>query len=113
LKVDLKLAAQRLKNAQNKKANMQAVARKEIARLLANGKEDSARVKVENIIREDNMMEALELTELYCNLLTARFGGVLSLKYCDDSVYDCVSRCCGLPPGLLAMCARCPAFGTN
>ena len=32
------------------------------------------RVKVEHIIREDYLVEAMEMLELYCDLLLARFG---------------------------------------
>lgn len=31
-------------------------------------------VKVEHIIREDYLVEAMEMLELYCDLLLARFG---------------------------------------
>ncbi|EGO31124.1 hypothetical protein SERLADRAFT_405023 [Serpula lacrymans var. lacrymans S7.9] len=40
----------------------------------AKGKIESARVKVEAIIHEDIHVELLELLELYCELLLARFG---------------------------------------
>ncbi|KZV67655.1 hypothetical protein PENSPDRAFT_653949 [Peniophora sp. CONT] len=42
--------------------------------LLERGKVETARIKVENIINEDVHLELLELLELYCELLIARFG---------------------------------------
>ncbi len=36
--------------------------------------------KVEHIIREDYMVEAMELIEMYCDLLLARFGLIESMK---------------------------------
>jgi len=42
--------------------------------LIEAGKLEKARVKVEHIINEDIHVELLELLELYCELLLARFG---------------------------------------
>ena len=50
------------------------MARREIAALLEAGKEESARIKVEGVIREDYTVEAYEILELFCDLLLARFG---------------------------------------
>ena len=36
--------------------------------------------QVEHIIREDYMVEAMELLEMYCDLLLARFGLIESMK---------------------------------
>eukprot|EP00123_Amoebidium_parasiticum_P006067 comp17126_c0_seq1/m.15906 comp17126_c0_seq1/g.15906 ORF comp17126_c0_seq1/g.15906 comp17126_c0_seq1/m.15906 type:complete len:287 (-) comp17126_c0_seq1:47-907(-) len=88
LKVDLKLAAQRCKNIHTKRSNLQAVARKEVAKLLASGKDDSARVKCEQIIREDNTLEVLEIMEMLCNTLLARFGIIDTMKYIEDSIIE-------------------------
>jgi vacuolar protein sorting-associated protein IST1 len=74
LKVQLKLAINRLKLLRSKKTSLNQAARKEISNLLASGKEESARIRVEHVIREDYNMEALEILELYCELLLARFG---------------------------------------
>ena len=38
------------------------------------------RFKVEHIIREDYMVEAMEVVELYCDLLIARFGMLQTMK---------------------------------
>ena len=35
---------------------------------------------MEHIIREDYMVEAMELLEMYCDLLLARFGLIESIK---------------------------------
>eukprot|EP00124_Ichthyophonus_hoferi_P004907 Ihof_evm2s608 gene=Ihof_evmTU2s608 len=88
VKIDLKLAAQRCKMTAAKRGNLQAVARKEIARLLAEGKEESARVKVETVIREDSMLEVLEILEMLCNTLLARFGVIETMKYIHDSIME-------------------------
>ncbi|PBK76605.1 DUF292-domain-containing protein [Armillaria solidipes] len=48
--------------------------RRDIATLIERGRIETARVKVETIINEDIHIELLELLELYCELLIARFG---------------------------------------
>lgn len=88
LKVQLKLAQTRLKMLQHKKANQSAGERREIAKLLNAKKEESARIRVEHIIHDDYMMEAMELLELFCDLLLARFGMIEQLKLCDDSIKE-------------------------
>ncbi|CAG8644142.1 15702_t:CDS:2, partial [Acaulospora colombiana] len=83
LKVQLKLAINRLKLTQQKKNSMNKRARKEIAALLENNKEESARIRVEGIIREDYYIEAMEMLELYCELLMARFGVLEQMNTAD------------------------------
>jgi len=41
---------------------------------------DRLRYQVEHIIREDLNMEAMEILELYCELLLARFGLLETMK---------------------------------
>lgn len=41
---------------------------------------------MEHIIREDFTIEALEIIELYCELLLARFGLLEQLKYVGHSL---------------------------
>lgn len=73
-KVQLRLSVQRLKTLQQKKEAQAKAARREIATLLERGKEETSRIKVEALINEDIYTELLELLELYCELLLARFG---------------------------------------
>ena len=53
------------------------------------GKEESARIRVENIIRSDITTELLEVLELYCELLLARTG-LLEAKECDPGLEEAV-----------------------
>lgn len=48
--------------------------RRTISELLTEGKYESAKIRVEQIIRDDFMMEAMEIVELYCELLLGRFA---------------------------------------
>ncbi|KIJ66411.1 hypothetical protein HYDPIDRAFT_26762 [Hydnomerulius pinastri MD-312] len=73
-KVQLRLSVQRLRTLQQKKEAQAKVFRRDIALLLEKGKIESARVKVEAVINEDINLELMELLELYCELLIARFG---------------------------------------
>ena len=84
---------QRLRTLQEKKEAQAKAARRDIATLLERGKVETARIKVESsnsyfvlrfvpdsygpflvVINEDIHLELLELLELYCELLIARFG---------------------------------------
>lgn len=60
-----------------------------MAELLALGKEESARIRVENIVREDIYIELLEMLELYCELLLARIA-LLEKKECDPGLEEAV-----------------------
>ncbi|KAF9469693.1 regulator of Vps4 activity in the MVB pathway-domain-containing protein [Collybia nuda] len=98
-KVQLRLSVQRLRTLQQKKEAQAKSTRRDIATLLERGKIETARVKVEtsayvaplpsrdvgmecklliiplsSVINEDIHVELLELLELYCELLLARFG---------------------------------------
>jgi len=59
---------------QQKKEAQAKSSRRDIATLIERGKLETARIKVENIINEDVHIELLELLELYCELILARFG---------------------------------------
>ncbi|KAI7888218.1 regulator of Vps4 activity in the MVB pathway-domain-containing protein [Mucor mucedo] len=91
LKVQLKLAINRLKMLQAKKTSLNQQNRREIGTLLEKGKEESARIRVEHIIRDDLFIEAMESLELYCDLLLARFGLLETYKTCEDSVAEAVN----------------------
>jgi len=90
-KVQLKLAVQRLRTIQEKKESLAKAARRDIATLIERGKLETARIKVESIIHDDIHVELLEILELYCELLTARFGLLdTPAKEPDPGVYEAV-----------------------
>ncbi|KAF8527594.1 DUF292-domain-containing protein [Hysterangium stoloniferum] len=91
-KVQLRLAVQRLRMLQEKKSAQAKSARRDIATLIERGKLETARIKVENIINEDIYVELLELIELYCELLIARFGLLeISAREPDPGIYEGVT----------------------
>lgn len=60
-----------------------------MAQLLEVGKIDSAKIRVENIIRSDITNELHEILELYCELLLAR-SGLLEAPTCDPGLEEAV-----------------------
>eukprot|EP00794_Sanderia_malayensis_P017445 gene17445-19190_t len=100
LRVNLKLAINRLKMLEKKKTEIAMKARKEIADFIQLNKSDRARIRVEHIIREDYMVEAMELIEMYCDLLLARFGLIESMKTCDSGLTEAVSTLIWAAPRL-------------
>ncbi|OCL07256.1 hypothetical protein AOQ84DRAFT_377857 [Glonium stellatum] len=72
LKVQLKLSISRLRMVQQKDSALAKQQRRAMAQLLEAGKVESARIRVENIIRSDITTELHEMLELYCELLLAR-----------------------------------------
>ncbi|XP_006860258.1 PREDICTED: IST1 homolog isoform X2 [Chrysochloris asiatica] len=100
LRVNLRLVINRLKLLEKKKTELAQKARKEIADYLAAGKDERARIRVEHIIREDYLVEAMEILELYCDLLLARFGLIQSMKELDPGLAESVSTLIWAAPRL-------------
>jgi vacuolar protein sorting-associated protein IST1 len=75
----------------NKQTNLVKIHKREIAGLLDRGKDESARIKVEHVIREDFYMEAVEILELFCELLLARVPQISSSKDLPVELAESVS----------------------
>ncbi|CEI69124.1 hypothetical protein FVEN_g4113 [Fusarium venenatum] len=89
LKVQLKLTIARLRMVQQRDEQLGKTARRAMAQLLEAGKEDSARIRVENIIRSDITSELHEILELYCELLLAR-SGLLEAHTVDPGLEEAI-----------------------
>ncbi|KAK3318672.1 regulator of Vps4 activity in the MVB pathway-domain-containing protein [Apodospora peruviana] len=89
VKVQLKLAIARLRMVQKRDEALSKQQRRAMAQLLEAGKIDSARIRVENIIRSDITTELHEILELYCELLLAR-AGLLEALTCDPGLEEAV-----------------------
>ncbi|XP_059523532.1 IST1 homolog isoform X4 [Myotis daubentonii] len=100
LRVNLQLVVNRLKLLERKKTEQAQKARKEVADHLAAGKDERARIRVEHIIREDYLVEAMEILELYCNLLLARFSLIQATKELDSGLAESVSTLIWAAPRL-------------
>jgi len=104
LKTNLRLSQQRLKLLEKKKTELAQKARKEIADFIAAGKPERARIRVEQIIREDYLVEAMEIVEMYCDLLLARFGLITQLKELDEGIAEAVASLVWVAPRLQTDC---------
>lgn len=88
LKSTLRLLIPRLRNAQKKDTALSITARREMADLLSQNREASARIRVENIIHTDITVELMEILELYAELLMAR-ASLLDVR--DKNIKEGVS----------------------
>lgn len=102
LKTNLRLAVNRLKLLEKKKTELAQKARKEIADYIVAGKPERAKIRVEHIIREDYLVEAMEIVEMYCDLILARFGLVTQMKEIDEGIEEAVSSIVWVAPRLQA-----------
>lgn len=102
LKTNLRLSINRLKLLEKKKTELTQKSRKEIADYLETGKLERAKIRVEHIIREDYLVEAMEVVEMYCDLLLARFGLVTQMKELDEGIAEAVSSLIWVAPRLQA-----------
>lgn len=100
LRVNLRLCINRLKLLEKKKTEEAMKARREIADYIKNKRTERARIRVEHIIREDYLVEAMEVVELYCDLLLARFGMLEQMMYCEESLAESVATLIWVAPRL-------------
>ena len=85
---------------EKKKTEMALKSRKEIADYIGGNKVDRAKIRVEHIIREDYMVEAMEMLEMFCDLLLARFGLIQQMKALDDGLAEAISSLIWVAPRL-------------
>eukprot|EP00798_Chlamydomonas_sp_ICE-L_P030280 gene30280-35268_t len=71
-KVQVQLCLERIKLQRNKKSIAIKAHRKDVAGLLAGGKQESARIRVETVIRESLMIQAFEKLEIYLQMIAVR-----------------------------------------
>ncbi|CAK9858237.1 unnamed protein product [Sphagnum jensenii] len=100
----LRLAMARIKLLRNKRDIQIKQLRKEIAQLLTSGQDPSACIRVENVYREENILAAYDILELFCELITVRLPIIESQKLCPLDLKEAISslmfaapRCADLP----------------
>lgn len=103
LKTNLNLIMHRLKLVEKKKMELNQKARRTIGEFLNSGKVDRAKIRVEQIIREDYLIEAMDLVESYCDLLISRFGQLQSSDVVEE----------GLAPAISSLIWVTPRFGND
>ncbi|KAL0541268.1 hypothetical protein IC582_021310 [Cucumis melo] len=103
-KTCLSLAISRIKLLQNKRDLQLKLMRKEIAQFLQTGQEQIARIRVEHVIREQNIWDAYEILELFCEFVLARVPIIESQRECPVELREAIAsiifaapRCSDLP----------------
>lgn len=81
------MAISRMSLLKNKKVNSIKLQKRQVAELLQQQKDESARIKVENLIREDYTIEALDILELFCDLLQTRLQLIVESKYVSRHLF--------------------------
>ncbi|KAK1437585.1 hypothetical protein QVD17_03379 [Tagetes erecta] len=90
-KTSLKLATSRIKLMRNKKGVQINQMKTELAHLLQSGQDRTARIRVEHVIREEKMVAAYDLIEIYCELIVARLPIIESQKTCPIDLKEAVT----------------------
>ncbi|KAI7727198.1 hypothetical protein M8C21_005615 [Ambrosia artemisiifolia] len=103
-KTCLTLAISRIKLLQNKRDTQLKLMRKEIAQFLQSGQEPIARIRVEHVIREQNIWAAYEILEMFCEFVLVRVPIIESQRECPLELKEAVAsiifaapRCSDLP----------------
>ncbi|KAK2458766.1 hypothetical protein P8452_05311 [Trifolium repens] len=103
-KTCLNLAISRMKLLQNKRDVQLKQMRKEISQFLQAGQEPIARIRVEHIIREQNIWAAYEILELFCEFVLARVPIIENQKECPPELREAIAsiifaapRCSDIP----------------
>ncbi|KAL6756823.1 regulator of Vps4 activity in the MVB pathway-domain-containing protein [Haematococcus lacustris] len=86
-----KLGLARIKLQRNKRNLAIKQLRKEVAELLRTGKLDSARIRVEGVIRENLMMQACDTLELYLELVTVRSQQIAQTREVPSDLTEAIS----------------------
>ncbi|KAL5963289.1 hypothetical protein TSMEX_008978 [Taenia solium] len=113
LKTNLRICSVRLKNLYKKKNELNVRARRELAEYLKAKKIDRARIRVEQIVREDYLLEVLEIIELYCELLITRLGLITSTAECDPGLKEAIATIIWVAPRLSYDCQELEALKTQ
>ncbi|XP_024967112.1 uncharacterized protein LOC112506979 isoform X4 [Cynara cardunculus var. scolymus] len=90
-KTSLKLAISRIKLMKNKKGVQINQMKRDLSQLLDTGQDRTARIRVEHVIREEKMVAAYELIEIYCELIVSRMPIIESQKICPMDLKEAVT----------------------
>ncbi|KAF7813907.1 dentin sialophosphoprotein-like isoform X1 [Senna tora] len=103
-KTALKLAVSRIKLLKNKREAQVRQLKRELAKLLESGQDQTARIRVEHVVREEKTMAAYDLIEIYCELIAARLPMIEAQKICPIDLKEAISsvifaspRCSDIP----------------
>uniref|UniRef100_A0A5B7BPB7 IST1-like protein n=1 Tax=Davidia involucrata TaxID=16924 RepID=A0A5B7BPB7_DAVIN len=94
----LKLSIPRIKLLRNRREIQIKQMRRDIAKLLETGQEATARIRVEHIIREEKIMAAQEIIELFCELIAVRLPIIEAQRECPLDLKEAISSLCFAAP---------------
>ncbi|TKY51493.1 IST1-like protein [Spatholobus suberectus] len=94
----LKLTIPRTKLLRNIREVQLKQMRRDIAKLLEAGQEAKAIVEVEYVMREENMMSAQDIIQLFCELIVARLPMIQSQRECPLDLKEAISSVCFAAP---------------
>ncbi|XP_031098202.1 IST1 homolog [Ipomoea triloba] len=103
LKATSNLAISRLAVLKNQRQAKCSIARSDVLQLLNLGQHDRALLRVEHVIKEQNMLDVFVVVEGYCNLLTERINQLEHEKVCPDELREAISS-------LIFAATRCGEF---
>ncbi|GER29314.1 regulator of Vps4 activity in the MVB pathway protein [Striga asiatica] len=99
-----KMAVARVKLLRNKREVVIRQMRRDIAMLLESRQDATARIRIEHVIREQNIMAANELIEIFCELVVARLSIIAKQRECPADLKEGISslifaapRCSDIP----------------
>ncbi|CAO2183125.1 unnamed protein product [Urochloa humidicola] len=90
-KTSLRMAVARIKLLRNRKEVAVRQMRREVAQLLEANQDMTARIRVEHVIREEKLMQAYDLIEVYCELIVARLSIIDSQKACPIDLKEAIA----------------------
>lgn len=100
LKSNLKMAVSRFGILKNKRINAIHACREEIAKLLRQGNEELARIKVESVINNENYIAAVDILCLMCQVCSERLRVIIEskqppadIRYAVETLIWAASRC--------------------
>ncbi|KAK4753995.1 hypothetical protein SAY87_002099 [Trapa incisa] len=103
-KTALKMVVSRTKYLKKRKEVVVKQLRRDLAQLLDSGQVHTARIQVEHVDREEKMMAACELIEIFCELIAIHLPMIESQKNCPVDMKEAVSsvifaapRCLDIP----------------
>ncbi|CAI8608956.1 unnamed protein product [Vicia faba] len=103
-KTAAKMAVARIKLLKNKREVVVRQMRRDIALLLQSGQDATARIRVEHVMREQNVLAANEFIELFCELIVSRLSIIAKQRECPADLKEGISslifaspRCSEIP----------------
>ncbi|XP_035225457.1 IST1 homolog [Stegodyphus dumicola] len=100
LRTALQLACNRLKVLQTKRSELTQKMRRDVANLLKKRKYMLAKIKTQRIIRDEKTVEAMELTEMFCDHILSKYELFKEISDIDDSLAEAISSLIWVAPYL-------------